>query len=92
MRCSFIIELLQWVSAGALLATSSVAHAAPPETLPQTTTLDWPEEDLSSRMMDGAHQFVERQIAEASSRRTRYWNYDRSSAPAWEASIQENRE
>ena len=33
----------------------------PPATgpLPQTAPLDWPEEDLSGRMMDGAHRFVE---------------------------------
>ncbi len=45
--------------------------------LPQTAALDWPEEDLSGRMMDGAHRFVERQIAETQARSERFWKYDR---------------
>ena len=60
--------------------------------LPQTTALEWPEEDLSARMMDGAHRFVERQIADVQARSTRFWKYDRSSAAAWTASVQENRD
>jgi dienelactone hydrolase len=54
--------------------------------------LEWSEEDLSGRMMDGAHRFIEKQIDEAASRRAAYWNYDRSTPAAWEASLQENRE
>ena len=59
--------------------------------LPQTAVLDWPEEDLSARMMDGAHRFVERQIVEAQGRAGRFWKYDRSSAAAWNASVNDNR-
>ena len=33
--------------------------------LPGTLPIEWPEEDLSERLMDGAHVFVERKIAEA---------------------------
>jgi hypothetical protein len=43
-------------------------------------------------MMDGAHRFVEVQIAAARSKRQRYWKYDASSADAWEAALRENRE
>lgn len=60
--------------------------------LPQTTALDWPEEDLSARMMDGAHRFVERQIAEAQARTGRFWKYDMSSAAGWNSSLDENRQ
>ena len=60
--------------------------------LPQTTLLDWPEEDLSARMMDGAHRFVERQIADAQARAGRFWKYDASSAAAWNTSVDSNRE
>jgi dienelactone hydrolase len=60
--------------------------------LPQTVALEWPEEDLSGRMMDGAHRFVERQIAETQSRTPRFWNYDRSSPAAWNASNDANRD
>jgi dienelactone hydrolase len=66
--------------------------AAPPATLAKTAALDWPEEDLSGRMMDGAHRFVERQIAEVRARSARFWKYDRSSADAWNASVENNRD
>src|SRR2546425_11854823 len=32
------------------------------ETLPQTKPLEWEEIDLSARLMDGAHRFIERKI------------------------------
>jgi dienelactone hydrolase len=60
--------------------------------LPETGALDWPEEDLSGRMMDGAHRFVERQIADTQARSRRFWNYDPSSAAAWTASLEDNRQ
>ena len=60
--------------------------------LPQTAALEWPEEDLSGRLMDGAHRFVERQIAEMQARSDRFWKYDRSSSAAWEAALKDNRE
>ncbi len=59
--------------------------------LPQTSTLDWPEEDLSGRMMDGAHRFVERKIAEAGAKRAQFWKYDASSEAAWNAAVAGNR-
>ena len=43
-------------------------------------------------MMDGAHRFVERQIAETQARSDRFWKYDRSSPAAWEASLEGNRD
>jgi hypothetical protein len=60
--------------------------------LAQTTALEWPEEDLSGRLMDGAHRFVERQIAAMQARADRFWTYDRSSRAAWEASLKGNRD
>lgn len=45
-----------------LLAALTAVAAADP--LPNTAPLDWPEEDLSERLMDGAHAFVERKIQE----------------------------
>src|SRR5687768_12733941 len=62
------------------------------ESLPQTKALDWPEEDISSRMMDGAHRFAERQVAAAKEQRARFWKYDNTSAESWERSVAENRE
>ena len=71
-------------------ATNSQPPAAQP--LAQTTALEWPEEDLSGRMMDGAHRFVERQIAETQARSDRFWKYDRSSPAAWNAALDDNRD
>ena len=67
----------------------SISQAA---SLPNTGALDWPEEDLSERMMKGAHAFVERQIDESIEQRRRHWNYDVSSTEAYAKSIQPNRE
>jgi hypothetical protein len=71
-------------------ATNSQPPAAQP--LAQTTALEWPEEDLSGRMMDGAHRFVERQIDETQARSERFWRYDRSSPAAWDAALKGNRD
>jgi dienelactone hydrolase len=72
-------------------SSPSAQLPTPAAPLPQTAALDWPEEDLSGRMMDGAHRFVERQIAETQTRSRRFWKYDVSSAAAWNASIEDNR-
>jgi dienelactone hydrolase len=65
---------------------------APPAPLSQTAALDWPDQDLSARMMDGAHRFVERQIVETRTRSARFWKYDPSSPAAWNASVKDNRD
>src|SRR5687768_7753634 len=57
-----IVSLL--MTCATLGAQSPLAHTAP---------LDWPEEDLSGRMMDGAHRFVEKQIAQARTNQSRFW-------------------
>ena len=78
---------LAWCGAG----SAAEADRAAPAQLPGTRALDWPDEDLSSRMMDGAHQFVERKISEAARDRGRWWKYDASSRQAYESSVAENR-
>ena len=78
------------IAESARTATNSQPPAAQP--LPQTTALEWPEEDLSGRLMDGAHRFVERQIADTQARSERFWKYDRSSPAAWEAALKANRD
>jgi len=52
--------------------------------LPDTKPLEWPEEDLSGRLIDGAHRFIEGQIQAARTRRRAFWR--------GEASIPENRQ
>src|SRR5438128_504417 len=61
------------------------------ETLPQTKPLDWEESDLSSRLMDGAHRFIERKIAESVAKRSQFWARDFSSSTAYASSVQPNR-
>src|SRR5687767_768821 len=62
-----------------------------PLPFPGIQPLDWPEEDLSGRMMDGAHRFVERKIAEAGRERGKLWQYDSSSEAAWNAGLEGKR-
>jgi dienelactone hydrolase len=61
------------------------------EPLAGTTALTW-EGDLSERMMDGAHSYVERKIGEAIQMRPKHWRRDVSSRQAYEASVEPNRE
>jgi dienelactone hydrolase len=80
---------IEWGAAGHAAAPQFPAAPGP---LPQTAALDWPEEDLSARMMDGAHRFVERQIADTQARSGRFWKYDTSSTAAWHRSVEDNRD
>jgi dienelactone hydrolase len=72
-----------------ILGVCSLANA---EELPGTAPLEWPEEDLSARLMDGAHRFVEQQIANSEQSRGQRWHYDFSSRDAYSRSIEPNRE
>jgi dienelactone hydrolase len=60
------------------------------ERLPGTRPLTW-QGDLSVKMMDGAHRFVERKIEESQANREKHWHRDLSSRPAYEASVEPNR-
>src|SRR4029453_5514876 len=70
------------------------ANSQPPaaQALAQTAALDWPEEDLSGRLMDGAHRFIDRQIAATPAQTDRFWKNDRPSAAAWNAALTGNRD
>jgi dienelactone hydrolase len=59
---------------------------------PGTQPLEWQEEDLSTRLMDGAHRFIDKQIQAACVKRARFWKYDTSSKQAYETSVAENRQ
>lgn len=74
-----------------IVAVMSMATAAA-DVLPGTAPLAWPEADLSSRLMDGAHRYVERKIGESEGRRAAFWARDFSSAAAYERSVTPNRE
>lgn len=76
------------LKSAALLTAPRIASAA--DALPGTAPLTW-DGDLSVRMMDGAHRFIERKIAESITRRQRHWHRDFSSRAAYEKSIEANR-
>src|ERR1051325_10784472 len=78
--------------AGVLVVATFVTPAVEIQTLPNTKLLDWPEADLSSRLMDGAHQFIERKISEAPQKRAQYWHRDFSSSEAYARSVETNRD
>jgi len=62
-----------------------------PDVLPGTKPLA-AEEDRSIRIIDNAHRFIEGQIAEASVRRSQYWNRVLTSREAYETSVEPNRQ
>ncbi len=72
-------------------ASVLLASIAYPQELPRTQRLEWPEEDLSDRLMTGAHRFVERKIAEAPAKRSTLWARDYSSPEAYAKSVEPNR-
>jgi len=61
-----------------------------PEVLPETKSLTWTD-DLSIKMLDGAHQFIEEKIKESVDNRLKLWNRNFSSGPAYEMSVEPNR-
>ena len=74
-----------------LLAATVPSRAEDVATLPDAKSLDW-QGDLSVRMMDGMHRFIERKIDESIAKRPQFWNRDLSSPEAYEKSIAPNRE
>jgi len=62
------------------------------EILSGTTRLNVSEEELPDLLMDGAHQFVERKIAESVASREKLWKRDFSSPEAYTASVEPNRQ
>ena len=73
------------------LCIGALAPAEQVHTLPGTEPLTW-QGDLSERMMDGAHRFVERKLDESIGNRQRYWNRDFTSRQAYERSVEGNRQ
>ena len=90
-------RLLRGVRLASFLGCALVLAGAPevPRTLPGTQPLDWPEVEqaaMADRLMEGAHQFVDRKIQEAITHRHRHWDRDAANGPtAYEASIAAHR-
>jgi len=87
MNRTFITVITCVLSA---IACSPIEAAVP--ILPDTRPLEWQEEDLSTRLMDGAHRFIDKQIRAARVKRARFWKYDTLSKQAYETSVAENRQ
>jgi dienelactone hydrolase len=77
---------------GLLLVFAGVSARRDDTPFPGTQALTWEETDLSQRLMDAAHAFVERKIADAASKRRQFWHYDFSSREVYVASVSENRQ
>ena len=63
-----------------LAAVPSVHAEVEVSPLPGTRPLEWRQEDLSERLMDGAHLFIERQIQQSRAKRARFWTSETSVA------------
>src|SRR5258706_14378596 len=61
-----------------------------PEVFPGTKPLTY-EGDLSAKMLDGAHKFIEQKIDESINNRLKFWNRNFTSQQAYELSIEPNR-
>ncbi|NUQ64280.1 MAG: hypothetical protein HUU20_17560 [Pirellulales bacterium] len=75
------------------LSGGPVALAADPQSvpLPGTKLLDW-SDDLSARIVDEAHRYLDRKTAESVDARQKLWTRDSSSPEAYAKSVQRNRE
>lgn len=74
-----------------LLLCCVPALADPVATLPGTQPL-MEDGDLSRSVLDGAHRFTERKIADSVQSRAKLWKLDTSSREAYERSVHANRE
>lgn len=84
-----------WTGCLILSALVSAVRGAPavqPQVIDGTAPLQWPEQDLSERLMDGAHRFAERKIGESVEKRAALWARDFASPEAYAASVRPNRE
>src|SRR5262249_62401419 len=71
-------------------ADEKPARAEAPDRLPDTKELT-ETGDLSAKMMEGAHRFLERKLKESVKARERYWQRDGTSAEAYTKSVELNR-
>src|ERR1051325_5289917 len=84
-RLALLISLLACFCLG--LGTSQAAV----QPLPGTHALEM-QGDLSAQMVAGIGRFLDRETANSRSERKRLWEYDFSSAEAFQRSVEPNRE
>jgi len=78
-------------SAEAPAGTPDRSGVGAAEQLPGTEPLIWPA-PLDVRLRAGAHRFIERKAEDCLRDRSRYWNRDCASGPAYEKSVEANRQ
>src|SRR4030095_6324757 len=66
------------------------AFQVKPDVLPGTKLLTW-NGDLSVKMLDGAHKFIEKKIDESIVNRSKFWNRNFDSKEGYEQSVDPNR-
>src|SRR5271170_7499801 len=87
--CTAALTWFRWVFLGVIFWATLAGAAVAADAL-QDEPLVW-EGDLSVRMMDGLHVFVERKIAESVKHRPQYWNRSLNPGGDYAASVAPNR-
>jgi dienelactone hydrolase len=80
-----------WIAFALALCIGAATLTGQVHALPGTQPLSW-NGDLSEKMMDGAHRFVERKIEESIRNRPQYWKREFTSPGAYEKSVESNRQ
>jgi hypothetical protein len=91
--CTAIFCLIVKVEAFQIVDNAGALHFTyekMPEVLPGTKPLLM-EGDLSAKMLDGAHKFIEGKINSSIANRLKLWNRDFTSRQAYELSVEPNR-
>jgi dienelactone hydrolase len=83
--------MLSFVATLVLVAPMAPAAETKQDQLPGTNPLTWTD-DLSVRIVDGAHRFLDRKTEESVVGRAAFWRRDFSSPEAYEKSLRPNRE
>ncbi|HET9435030.1 MAG TPA: hypothetical protein VFO37_14790, partial [Chitinophagaceae bacterium] len=94
VKCAIagIVALFIIINVGAQPGNdASLPFQKMPDVLPGTRPLTW-QGDLSVKMLDGAHKFIEDKIQVSVSARQRLWNRDFSTQAAYEMSVEPNRQ
>ena len=90
--CVVILCVISRVEGPSLSTTADAnfPYKNMPKVMPSTKPL-LPGGDLSEKMLDGAHKFIEEKINESIVNRLKLWNRDFSSQEAYEKSVEPNR-
>ena len=88
MRLKFILFFIFCLNN--VLSAQEFPYSKMPDVFPGSKLLTW-EGDLSVKMLDGAHLFIEKKIDNSIASRAKYWKRDMSSGDVYEKSVEPNR-